>query len=200
MSLSRIFALSLAATLVVGCQHQADDELSTDYNRTDAFAEGVPGGSVTEMEELRATVTAIDPAQRTFILKDDQGNSRTFKAPAEMHNFDQLKVGDQVKAMVGLERIVYLRAPGEPAADGAAGVLATAPLGNKPGMLMADTLEITAIVKGMDTIQRTATLQLPDGSQRTIKVRPDVEMKDEYLGRELVLRITSAVAISVEPK
>lgn len=198
MNTLRIATLSLAAAMILGCQ--SNDELSTDYDRTEVYAKGVPGGAVGEIEELTASVTAVDPVKRTFTLKDDQGNSRTFQAPAEMHNFDQLKAGDRVRAMVALERIAYLREPGETANDGAAGVLATAPLGAKPGMLVADTMEITAVVKGMDTTLRTATLQFADGSERTIKVRPDVEMKTEYLGREVVLRMTSAVAVQVEPQ
>ena len=76
----------------------------------------------------------------------------------------------------------------------------TAPLGSKPGMLVADTIEVTAVVKGIDTTLRTATLKFADGTERTVKVRPDVDMKTEYLGREVVLRITSAFAISVEPQ
>ncbi len=200
MSASRLIPLSLAAVLLVGCQSPANTELSTEYDRTTAFAEGRPGGAVIETEELQASVTAVNSSKRSFTLEDDQGNSRTFQAPQEMQNFDQLKVGDRVKAMVALERVVYLREPGEAAADGAAGMLATAPLGNKPGMLAGDTIEVTAVVKAMDTTQRTATLQFADGSLRTIKVRPDVEMKDEYLGRELVLRMTSAIAVSVEPQ
>ncbi|HSC84976.1 MAG TPA: hypothetical protein VLC30_15275 [Pseudomonas sp.] len=200
MNTLRIAALSLAAALVVGCQSNGGDELSTQYDRSSAYAEGVPGGAVGETEELTARVTAVDPVKRTFTLEDNLGNSRTLTAPQSMHNFDQLKVGDNVRAVVALERIVFLRKPGEVANDGAAGVLATAPLGSKPGMVMADTIEITALVKAMDTTQRTATLQLADGSLRTIKVRPDVEMKDEYLGREVVLRVTSAIAINVEPQ
>jgi hypothetical protein len=199
MSVTRIFSLSLAATLLLGCQSH-DDELATDYNRTDAYVEGAPGGAVLETEELVASVSAVDPAKRTFTLRDDLGNQRTLVAPEQMQNFDQLQVGDRVKAVIAQERIVYLRQPGEPAEDGAAGMLATAPLGDKPGMLSADTVEITALVKGMDTTLRTATLQLPDGSERTIKVRPDVEMKTEYLGRQVVLRVTTAVAISVQPQ
>ncbi|MEK1907065.1 MAG: hypothetical protein AAAB13_14910 [Pseudomonas sp.] len=198
MSTTRILTLSLAAALIVGCQ--SNDELNTAYDRTEAYAEGVPGGAVAETDELQASVTAIDTAKRSFTLKDDHGNSRTFLAPPEMHNFEQLKVGDRVRAVVALERIVYLRQPGEAATDGAAGVLATAPLGSKPGMLVADTVEITAVIKAMDTKLRTATLQLPDGSERTVKVRPDVVMKTEYLGREVVLRMTSAFAISVVPQ
>lgn len=195
---THIFTLSLAAALMVGCQ--SNDELSTEYDRTEAYAKGVPGGAVMETEELQASITAIDPDKRTFTLEDADGNSRTFNAPPEMHNFEQLKVGDRVRAEVGLERIVYLRQPGEVAQDGAAGVLATAPLGGKPGMLIADTMEISAVVKAMDTKLRTATLRFADGNERTVKVRPDVDMKTEYLGREVVLRMTSAFAVRVEPQ
>ena len=184
---------------MLGCQSH-DDDLATDYQRTDAYAEGVPGGVVLETEELLASVSAVDPAKRTFTLRDDLGNQRTLVAPEQMQNFDQLKVGDRVKAVIAQERIVYLRQPGEPAEDGAAGMLATAPLGDKPGMLAAETVEITALVKGMDTTLRTATLLLPNGSERVIKVRPDVDMKTEYLGRQVVLRVTTAVAISVQPQ
>ncbi|MET1076658.1 MAG: hypothetical protein ABWY06_01420 [Pseudomonas sp.] len=200
MNAPRIATLSLAAAMMLGCQSKGNDELSTEYDRTEAYAVGVPGGAVAETEELTATVIAVDLAQRSFTLKDDLGNNRTFHAPAEMQNFAQLKVGDRVRAKVGLERIVYLRKPGEVANDGAAGILATAPEGGKPGMLAADTLEISALVKSMDTRLRTATLQMADGSERTIKVRPDVEMKDEYLGRQVVLRMTSAFAVQVEPQ
>ncbi len=200
MHVAHFLSLSLAVALAAGCQSDANDQLTSESSQTAAYAEGVPGGVTTETDELQASVTAIDPVKRSFTLKDDHGNSRTFQAPAEMHNFDQLKVGDQVHAVVGLERLVYLREPGEPATDGGAGVLATAPLGSKPGMLIADTVEITAVVKGIDAVRRTATLQLPDGSLRTVQVRPDVEMKNEYLGRQVVLRLTSAFAIRVEPQ
>ncbi len=200
MHIAHFLSLSLAVALAAGCQSDANDQLTSESSQTAAYAEGVPGGVINETDEMQASVTAVDPVKRSFTLKDDQGNSRTFQAPAEMQNFDQLKVGDRVHAVVGLERLIYLREPGEPANDGGAGVLATAPLGSKPGMLIADTVEITAVVKGIDAVRRTATLQLPDGSLRTVQVRPDVEMKNEYLGRQVVLRLTSAFAIRVEPQ
>jgi hypothetical protein len=200
MSVSRWICLSLAAGVLVGCQSQKNDELSYQYDSTESVAKGVPGGAMTETEEMQASVTAIDLSKRTFTLKDDHGNSRTLQAPPEMRNFDQLKVGDRVRAIVALERLVFLREPGQETGSGGAGLLATAQPGNKPGMLAADTVEITATVKSMDTAKRTATLQFADGSQHTVKVRPDVVMKPEYLGRQLVMRVTSAVAVSVQPQ
>lgn len=199
MNLTRALSLSLAASLLLGCQSH-NDELASKHDRTAAYVKGVPGGTVLETETLLASVSAIDSAKRTFTLRDNLGNQRTFVAPPQMENFDQLKVGDRVKAVVSQERIVHLRQPGEVANDGAAGVLATTPQGEKPGMLAADTVEITALVKGMDTTLRTATLLLPNGSERVIKVRPDVDMKTEYLGRQVVIRVTTAVAVSVQPQ
>ncbi|MGQ7958123.1 hypothetical protein ACUTAF_10515 [Pseudomonas sp. SP16.1] len=200
MKTSSFLAPMLIAGLLLGCQSQADQQLGGEHDRSEVFEPGKPGGAVLETEEVRAEVSAIDTTKRSFTLTDEQGRSRTLQAPPEMRNFDQLKVGDQVRAVIGLERIVHLREPGEMSEDGAAGILATAPEGSKPALLMAETLELTAVIKAMDSAQRTATLQFADGSQRVVKVRPDVEMKPEYLGRELVLRMTSAIAVSVEPQ
>ena len=57
MNLTRAFTLSLTASLLVGCQSH-DDELASDYDRTAAYVEGVPGGAVLETETLLATVSA----------------------------------------------------------------------------------------------------------------------------------------------
>lgn len=199
MCSSRLFSLSLASTLLLGCQTNATAPLSDQYQHSESFTQGVPGGTVVEAEEMQALVTAVNLDQRSFTLMDRSGSKRTFEAPPEMKNFERLKVGDRVTARVMLERIIYLREPAEAAREGAAGLLASAPENSKPGMLAAQTIQITAIIKGMDTTLRTATLQMPDGSERVVKVRPDIDMKTEYLGRAVVLRLTSAAVISVDP-
>lgn len=200
MKISSLLAPFLIANLLHCGYSQADQQLGSEHDRNEVFEPGKPGGAIIETEEVTARVSAIDGAKRSFTLTDEQGRSRTLQAPAEMRNFDQLKVGDQVRALVGMERIVQLREPQDAGENSAAGILATTSEGDKPGLLMADTVELTAVIKAMDTTQRTATLQFVDGSQRTVQVRPDVEMKPEYLGRTLMLRVTSAVAVSVEPQ
>jgi hypothetical protein len=150
------------------------------------------------MEQITAVVSAIDYKKRTFTLQDEQGNQQTFQAVPEIRNFPQMKVGDRVTATVTRERVVYLREPGVAKQDGATGMLATAPEGDKPGMIAADTIEVTATVKAIDPAKHTATLEFPDGHRKTVAVRPDVELKPSYVNQEVVIRLTSAVAITVE--
>lgn len=196
---SRIPALLIALSLLAACtSHAENDGLNVTTSSASAATPGVPGGIESETERVSAVVTAVDQKKRTFTLQDDQGNRQTFNAVPEMRNFPQLKVGDRVNAVVTHERVIQLRQPGEAREDGAAGLIAAAPEGDKPGMLVADTVEITAVVKAIDTTQHTATLEFADGTRKVVRVRPDIELKPSYLNQEVVIRMTSALAISVE--
>lgn len=196
---SRISALLISAALLAACSSHSENEgLAATTSAGATYAQGVPGSVTSETEQISAVVTAVDPQKRTFTLKDDQGNHQTFNAVPEMRNFSQLKVGDRVKAVVTHERVIELRSPGEGTVNGAAGLVATAPEGSKPGMLVADTVEVTALIKAIDTTQHTATLQFADGTRKVVRVRPDIELKPSYLNQEVVIRLTSAMAISVE--
>lgn len=194
-----VHALLISIAFLGACSSQAEnDGLTSSASGAEAYAPGVPGGITTETISVTAVVKAVDPAKRTFVLEDEQGNRQTFHAIPEMRNFPQLKVGDRVNATVTQEQVVHLRQPGEAREDGVAGMLATTPEGAKPGMLAADSVEVTAVVKAIDTTQHTATLEFADGSRRTVVVRPDVELKNAYLNQEVVIRISTAMAISVE--
>ncbi|BAN49382.1 hypothetical protein [Metapseudomonas resinovorans] len=192
-------ALFIALTAVGGCSSPTHDEgLTATASSASSFTPGVPGGVDIQTVQVTAVITAIDQQRRTFTLQDDQGNRQTFDAVPEMRNFSQLKVGDRVNAVVTHERVVRLREPNATSTDGVAGVVATAPEGSRPGMLVAGTKEITAVVKAIDTTQHTATLQFPDGSSKVVRVRPDIELKPSYLNKQVVISLTSAMAISVE--
>jgi integrase len=59
----------------------------------------VPGGVVVENEyELNARVTAIDAEKRTVTVVAANGNPTTFICGPAVRNFDQIHVGDQLKA------------------------------------------------------------------------------------------------------
>ena len=163
-----------------------------------AIQPGVPGGVTVDTYKETATVTGIDKATRKVTLVTKDGAKTTVKAGPEVANFDQLEVGDQVKATMTEQLVVFARQPGEPAGDGAAGVVALAPIGAKPGGVMANTEEITAKVKAIDVKRHKATLLFPDGTSHTFKVRPDVDLTKHTAGEDVVFRTTEAVAILVE--
>lgn len=191
--------LLLSASLLSACSSQGQSEALTSEARTGQVTqEGVPGGVATQVEEINAVVSAINYATSSVTLEDAQGHQRSFTASPEMINFQQLNVGDKVNATVVLEQMVYLRDAGAANTDSAAGVVATAPAGTKPGMLVADSVEITAVVKAIDTTLQTATLEFTDGTRKTVKVRPDVQLKTEHLNRQVVIRLSSALALRVQ--
>ncbi len=165
---------------------------------TAAFREGVPGGVMVGTYQETATVTAIDAAKRAVTLVGRDGTKTMFKASPEVRNFDQIRVGDQVKATVVEQLVVFLRQNGTPAGDSQASMVALAPKGAKPGVLMADTVEVIATVKAIDLKRHRATLQFPDGKSKTVAVRPDVDLTKVKLGEEVVILTTEAMAIVVE--
>jgi hypothetical protein len=163
-----------------------------------AIQQGQPGGVMVETYKETATVTGVDKATRKVTLVTKDGKKETFKAGPEVANFDQIEVGDQVKATVTEQLVVFVRKPGEPASDGAAATVALAPLGAKPGALMANTMEVTAKVKSIDVKNHKATLLFPDGTTKTFHVRKDVDLTKQTVGQDVVIRTTEALAISVE--
>ncbi len=166
--------------------------------RLTAIQPGVPGGVMIETYQETATVTGIDKATRKITLVTKDGAKSTFKAGPEVANFDQIQVGDQVKATVTEQLVVFARKAGEPSRDGAAAAVALAPLGDKPGVLMAETVEVTAKVKSIDVKHQKATLLFPDGTSKTFKVRKDVDLTKRTAGEDVVIRSTEAMAITVE--
>jgi hypothetical protein len=163
-----------------------------------AVQPGVPGGVIVQTYKITATVTAVDAASRKVTLTMADGAKTTVKAGPEVVNFDQIQVGDQVKATVAEQLVMFMRKNGEPANDGEAAAVALAPVGAKPGMLMANTVEVTGKVEAIDLAHRKATLRFPDGTSKTFKVRKDVDMTKGRIGDEVVFRTTEALAISVE--
>jgi hypothetical protein len=163
-----------------------------------AYQQGVPGGVVVETHKLTATVTGIDAANRHVTLRTADGNKTTVKCGPDVINFDQIRVGDQLKVTVVEQLVAYLADAGAPPNDGAATAVLLAPRGAKPGGVIANTVQVTATVKAIDLKHHTATLQFPDSSTRTVAVRPDVDLTQRKVGEAVVIRTTETLAILVE--
>ena len=159
---------------------------------------GVPGGVVVETHKMTATVTGIDAASRKVTLVTPGGEKTTVKCGPEVINFDQIRIGDQLKVTVTEQLAIYMATEGAPSSDGGAAVVALAPKGAKPGGIVASTVQVTAKVAAIDLKHHKATLQFQDGTTRTVAVRKDVDLTKRQVGEEVVIRTTEALAISVE--
>ena len=201
---SRLIVLSLMPAAVLVCTSCSSSDSSggggtaATASREASTQKGVPGGVVIDTYQITAKVTEVDHAKRTYTLETPDGRKTPYKAGPEVTHFDQVRVGDQVKATVTDSLVVRAREKGEARTDGETSVVALDPKGGKPGVLMADTVEVTARVKSVDLARHKATLEYPDGSTRTVSVRPDVKLSSEDVGREIVFRTTEAVALRVE--
>jgi translation elongation factor P/translation initiation factor 5A len=188
-------ALMPAATLLVtSCSSTPKGERATVV----AAVAGVPGGVAVETYQVTATVTAVDPATRKVTLVTPDGKKTVFKAGPEVVNFPQIRVGDQVKAKLTEELVVFMATDAPPQAQGAAGVVALAPVGAKPGAFVADTAQVKARVTAIDLKKHKATLLFPDGSTKKVAVRKDVDLTQRSVGEEVVIRTTETLAITVE--
>jgi len=163
----------------------------------ETYKKGVPGGVIVQTVKVTATVTAIDHAKRTATLLAPDGKKFFVKVGREAVNFDQVRVGDQITAVV-TQRIVFsFEKGGAASADGTAAVVTRAPKGGQPGGLAAETTQVTGKVVAIDLEKHTATVEFDDGVIETFS-RNDVDLSQHKVGEQVVLRVTEMVAIWVE--
>lgn len=206
-------ASALILGLVAGCnsnEPSPEKPLTAHVEESSLTQEGVPGGISTRTATMIATVTAIDYTNRSITLEDKEGGRKSLVIGPEAVNFNQIEKGDQVRLLYVEETLVYLKdlSESETASSSktdsesdtvsAAAIAARAAQGDKPGGLAAVTAEITAVVMAIDLETHTATLRFPDGSLQEFPVREDVRLSEDQVGREVVIQVTSALAISVE--
>ena len=158
----------------------------------------IAGAVAVDAVQGTATVESINAEDRTVVLKHPDGSTSTYKCGPEVRNFGQIKVGDQVTATLAESVAVVLVKGGMAPAAGTASAVVRAPMGAKPGVQTVDTIGFTAKVISMDLPNRTVTLQTVDGENHTVKVGPDVDLKNINLGDDVGVKLTRAFAISVQ--
>jgi hypothetical protein len=189
-----VVLLSAALLSLAGCSSAPTGETTT----TLSMEESATGVAVAETVQMTATVTAINPAKRTVTLTGPSGQAVTYKAGPDVVNFDQIRVGDQVQATLIEEIAVFLRKPGGPPSAGEAATVGLAPRGGKPGVVMADTVEVSARVVAVHSVNRKVMLRLADGRTKTVAVGNSVNLAAVKPGDDVVVRLSEALAVLVE--
>jgi hypothetical protein len=152
-----------------------------------------------EKINLTGKVISIDKATKTVVVEGEQGRQVSIKAPADAPNFDQIKVGDPVAATY-IESIALAITPVADAEPGASALTAvvTAPPGATPGGVMAEQIQLRAVVKAVDTKTRSVTLDVPNGGERTLKVGEGLDLENVQIGQQVTVTLTRALAISID--
>jgi hypothetical protein len=185
-----------AAVLVLGLSSPlAQAQTGT----TTAPGSAMRGLVIADHIQMRAQVDAINYADRTVVLKGQDGKTVTLKVGPEAKNFDKVKVGDQVRADFYRSTAIALRkAGGPPTAHETEAVEVAAP-GEQPHGIMVRTREISATIDAVDVPKRMVTLTGPQGNSATLKVSDAVQNLDQVKkGDQVVVRYTEAVALAVE--
>lgn len=179
---------------------QVERTSSGNETSTFTYTPGQAGGFAERTLKSSATVTAVDPSTRMITLTSDEDGTRaTFKAPAAMHNLDQLKAGDKVNATLNEQLFVTVGGPsGGAPRTSYDEILARAPKGAKPGAMSAQMFDITGTVKAIDTKNRLATIEYADGLTQTVPARKDVDLSKYHPGDTVVIHVTQQLTVLAE--
>lgn len=184
MPMSRLFLVAGALGLLVGCQ-----------------ATSPKPAMVEQVDEVSATVTAVDLPGRLVTLRGPEGKLFTVEAGEQVRNLPQVEIGDQVVVRYYEAIAAELAKPGQQAAVSAE--VARAPLGAKPGAGVAQQVTDTVRIDALDLATHTVSFTDSEGHSQTITVR-DPKMQDFLkklkVGDQVAVTYTEAVAIAVKAK
>ena len=149
-----------------------------------------------ESYQLTATVAVINASARTISLVGKAGDKATVKCDPSVANFDQLRAGDIVTAIVKDELTIAMADENNPPdKTGKPAELASG--ATDSGELMAATQHYTATIQAINLKRHQVTLRFPDGTTRRFEVRKDVDLARRKVGERVAFRITLGTAVAV---
>ena len=151
-----------------------------------------------ETAKITATVEAIDQKTREVTLKGPKGGVVTFVAGPEVKNLAQVKKGDELVVEYAQALAIDLKKSTKTAAsrtivEGAK----TAQPGQKPGVVAARQINVTAKIEAIDTKTNIVTLK---GVEHTVdlKVKNPDNLKGFKVGDFVDAVYAEAIAINVQ--
>ena len=173
-----------------------ESDFMIDVPVDDVSSVSLPGRVITSTARHEAIVESVNKETREIRVVDANGKIQTFVAGDMVANFDQIEPRDRIVTEY-LESVAVFVAPAGTPALGDMGLVEVAPLGEKPGVAVADTYMVAATIDAIDADARAVTLRGEDGFQTVFKVADDVDLADVKVGDQVRMRVTEAVAISV---
>jgi hypothetical protein len=155
------------------------------------------GVMVVETRKITAVVAAVDRATRKVTLRGPRGGQRVIEAGPEV-NLDGIDVGDSVEAVVMQSVAVTIDPEGSPTSATATSNVAVVPQGAaEPGVIVADTVDITARVVAVDLETRELVLEDLEGRNEVVHVGPGPDLTRIEPGQSLRIKMSETIAIGV---
>jgi hypothetical protein len=167
---------------------------------------GLPAAAVAQSKEIpgekvsvTATVEAIEASTRSVTLKGPKGNYTTIVVPKTVTRFDEIKVGDTLRATYYDNVVVRLRQPNEKPspADKTSEALTKTP-GAKPGAVAATQRTIVATISAIDPSVPSISFTGPNKWAYTSKVQDKAALAKVKVGDQVDITWTEALMISFE--
>jgi preprotein translocase subunit YajC len=162
--------------------------------------------AVEKAQTISATVESIDQKQRLVELRKGD-EVRTIQVPAEVRNFDKIKVGDEVAVTYyeGLAAEFKKKGTGTPIGtiDATSGTARMPEGSGRPGAAVGNKVKTTVVIESVDNSTHSVTFTGPAGMTRTVDVVDPKAQKfisELKKGDEVELTYVEALAVTVEPK
>ena len=189
-ALTSLVLASAAALSLAGCA-------STDAVEDEQVIQTPDGAVMVDTITYVATVTAVDAAKRKVTLTTPDGRSATFKA-AKQIDMSGLKVGQQIGIQATEAVAIELKKDGTPAQNPAAVALTAVGTDGKSGAVFdGEAIEIQATIVAIDPSTRKVTLQLPDGTAKTVKAPKGADLSQVSVGEKIIVDFADSVIIAI---
>jgi hypothetical protein len=162
-----------------------------------AFAQGDKPVSKSATISATATIQAINRAARSVTLRNERGEEDTFIAGPEVVKFDQLKVGDTIRATYHEAVVFQVRKAGSKEPE-SVDALAAGRLKAAPGGAAAMQQMRTVTVKAVDPSVPSITVVTADGQTITRRIENKKNIEGVTPGDRIDITYTQALLVNAE--
>ena len=158
---------------------------------------------LSEVQEISATITAVDYSRRRVSVRGPQGNDFTLDVGPEVRNLAQVQVGDTIRLSYEQAYVATLMDADEVSSSVPVTIGASrAELGERPGAAVGQEVTATVRIESVGPDGETVTFTGPAGRLEAIKIRRDEARtfaRGLRPGDIVEITYSEALAIQVEP-
>jgi hypothetical protein len=151
--------------------------------------------TTSESISAKATIVAIDKANRTVTLRNEKGIESKVIAGDTVQRFDQLKVGDVITATYSQAMAIKIRKPGAPAPQDKVESIVRDP----HGATVTQQRTASVTVSEIDLPNMTVTAKDSKGVKSTYKVKDMSNLREFKVGDKVDVTFTEGLLIRADP-